>query len=913
MIPRSLLGKKKGWLVRRLLLSIWLLAIGLAVSIETGCVGLSKTSPDVTPALSISANLPGASLGVAYNGSISVSGGNSPYAYAISSGTLPSGLAINSTSGTITGTPSSSGTSNFTVTVTDSAKNQAVSGQLSIAVADIKISVSPTSATVASRGTLQFTATLTGISNTSITWTASSGTISSSGLYTAPIVSANTTATVTATSVADASKQASATLTITPAGSANLSVTTTNLATATQGTAYNQSLTATGGTPPYTYAITSGALPSGLALKATSGAITGTPSSSGTFSFTVTVTDSAKNQAVSGLLSITVVDIKISVSPSSATVASQGTLQFTATLTGISNTSVTWTASSGTISSSGLYTAPLVSVNTTATVSATSVADASKQASATLTITPLASSNLTITTTSLATATQGTAYNQSLTATGGTAPYSWSISSGALAGGLTLSSAGSLSGTPTQSGQFSFTAQVKDTSSPQLSASKSFALTVNSLPTGNSISSSFFNIHVNQPTSPWPSSPVAGQRLWDAAVQWALINTASGVYDWSDLDSRLSEAKTHGADVLFDLARTPAWAQCNTTTASACVQTPGCAYESSTWGGGPGQCYWPEDLNADGTGSNQHWKDWVTAIATHSVNNGPSYARIKYYEIWNEPNQDVYWRGTVAQLVRMTNDAACIIKGVGTGCNNTNPIDPTAMIVTPAPTNGGAQINTFLDAFFSGGGADTVDVIAFHGYNGADPEAVDDTISVVQSGPIVTYALTSKPLFDTEYSWGLNTPFADPDQQAGFVARGVLLHVSRGVDKLYWYAWETSGVMWSANAVAGCTTPDASGVGFTCLTGLAYTQVQNWTVGASISQPCAANGTVYTCGFTKANGYKSLAVWDAAQSCSNGVCTTSQFTVPGGYVHSRDLRGNVTSISTKSIAVGYKPVLLENQ
>jgi Bacterial Ig-like domain (group 2) len=81
----------------------------------------------------------------------------------------------------------------------------------------VSISISPTSATVQSGNTQQFTATVTGSTNTAVTWLASSGTISSSGLYTAPSVGTNTSATITATAKADTFKSASASVTVTPA------------------------------------------------------------------------------------------------------------------------------------------------------------------------------------------------------------------------------------------------------------------------------------------------------------------------------------------------------------------------------------------------------------------------------------------------------------------------------------------------------------------------------------------------------------------------------------------------------------------------------------------------------------------------------------------------------------------------
>lgn len=58
------------------------------------------------------------------------------------------------------------------------------------------------------------------------------------------------------------------------------------------GTAYSQTVSASGGTAPYTYSVTSGTLPTGLTLNSASGEISGTPASGGTFNFTITATDS---------------------------------------------------------------------------------------------------------------------------------------------------------------------------------------------------------------------------------------------------------------------------------------------------------------------------------------------------------------------------------------------------------------------------------------------------------------------------------------------------------------------------------------------------------------------------------------------------------------------------------------------
>jgi hypothetical protein len=82
---------------------------------------------------------------------------------------------------------------------------------------------------------------------------------------------------------------------------------TTSLDDATTGAAYSEALTATGGTPPYGWSVAGGSLPPGLALDPTTGALTGTPTVAGAFSFTAQVTDSL-SQPDTQSLSISVAD-----------------------------------------------------------------------------------------------------------------------------------------------------------------------------------------------------------------------------------------------------------------------------------------------------------------------------------------------------------------------------------------------------------------------------------------------------------------------------------------------------------------------------------------------------------------------------------------------------------------------------
>lgn len=155
--------------------------------------------------------------------------------------------------------------------------------------------------------------------------------------------------------------------------------------------------------------------------------------------------------------------IRIEVTPLEASLGSGGTMQFAATVRESLDPSVRWSASSGTISQTGTFTAPHVSSSQFVRVIATSVVDPSARAGAFVAVSPAHNTPLAITASTLPGATAAVPYNASLTAAGGTLPYSWSVVSGSLPGGLQLNTAtGEIAGMATQSGVFSFTAQVTD-------------------------------------------------------------------------------------------------------------------------------------------------------------------------------------------------------------------------------------------------------------------------------------------------------------------------------------------------------------------------------------------------------------------------------------------------------------------
>jgi hypothetical protein len=106
-----------------------------------------------------------------------------------------------------------------------------------------------------------------------------------------PTATGASTFTVTATDSGSPAQSKSLSLTITVTGP-TLTITSSTLAAATVGTAYTQTMAATGGTPTYTWSISSGSLPAGFTLTS-AGVISGAPTAAGTYRISVTVTDSA--------------------------------------------------------------------------------------------------------------------------------------------------------------------------------------------------------------------------------------------------------------------------------------------------------------------------------------------------------------------------------------------------------------------------------------------------------------------------------------------------------------------------------------------------------------------------------------------------------------------------------------------
>ena len=264
-----------------------------ALNVDTGTIeqiGATCSSITVMPP----SPLPHGTVGLNYGVTISASGGSAPYTFAVTAGALPVGLSLDTNTGLLSGIPTMLGLSTFTITATGS-RGCSGSEAYTLLICPT-ITVGPPTLPngrvgalysqnlSASGGTAPYTFSVTaGALPPGLSLDANTGLLAGT-----PTAQGPSTFTVTATDAGGCEGSASYALTI---DCPFITLSPATIPGGEVGSPYNQSLTASGGTAPYSYTITAGALPPGLSLDPSAGTLAGTPVGAGTFAFTVTATD----------------------------------------------------------------------------------------------------------------------------------------------------------------------------------------------------------------------------------------------------------------------------------------------------------------------------------------------------------------------------------------------------------------------------------------------------------------------------------------------------------------------------------------------------------------------------------------------------------------------------------------------
>lgn len=268
--------------------------------------GCAKAKPIISTTY-----LPDGEINIAYSQALEASGGSGGYNWSVTSGTLPDGLSLDSSTGVISGTPTAANVYSFTVRVTDS---NGASGNSALSIniqppPSIDITSLPDGEVNGAYS--QFPIEVSGGSGNYTDWSITSGNLpgglslgSADGvIFGKPTTAGAFSFTIQVTDNNGVTATQALTITIVAAPS----ITTASLPDGEVNIAYSQTLGAIGGSGDYTtWAITSGTLPAGLSLDASTGVISGTPTTAGSSSVIIQLTDSG-GSVTTQALSITIV------------------------------------------------------------------------------------------------------------------------------------------------------------------------------------------------------------------------------------------------------------------------------------------------------------------------------------------------------------------------------------------------------------------------------------------------------------------------------------------------------------------------------------------------------------------------------------------------------------------------------
>jgi hypothetical protein len=427
----------------------------------SNCANVIVTTTVPCPTIAVSpSSLSAGTAGAAISANISASGATGATTFDVTSGSLPAGVSLSS-GGTLSGTPTATGTFNFTVTATD-----------------------PNNCTGARAYSLTINCP---------------------------------------------------TITLSPASMSN----------GTAGTAYATTVTQSGGVGTTTFAISAGALPTGMSLSS-NGEVSGTPTATGPFNFTVRASD-ANGCTGQRAYSLTVECPTISLSQTTFANGTAGTAYESTTVTqsgGIGTT--TFAISAGALPAGmSLSSAGTVSGTPTATgafnftVRATDANNCTGTRDYSFTI---ACPTITLSPGTLPEGRPGVAYERTISQSGGAGTTTFAMTGGSLPPGLTLSSAGVVSGTSTQTGTFNFTVTATDANG--CTGSRAHSLTITTFTDGG-IEAGVTIIRAAHVIELQTRIDVVRARYGRPAFAWASINagvTPIRAQDILDLRTAVSEA-----------------------------------------------------------------------------------------------------------------------------------------------------------------------------------------------------------------------------------------------------------------------------------------------------------------------------------------------------------------------------------
>jgi uncharacterized protein YbdZ (MbtH family) len=384
------------------------------------------------------------------------------------------------------------------------------------------------------------------------------------------------------------------------------------------------------------------------------------------------------------------------------------------------------------------------------------------------------------------------------------------------------------------------------------------------------IPDTLFGMHVNK--LGWHQTyPHVGQhmiRLWNTGTTWRELEPVNDVWDWNATHGKRLDMyvdyilrNNPNASILYTLGQTPQWA-------SSTPDVDGLY--------GPGASGAPVNM-AD-------WRDYVRTLARRYA------GRIRYWELWNEPDYQPHYNGSIEQMVEMARIAREELLAA----------DPANRLVSPGVTVG--QGMHFLNLFLAAGGGALVDIVGFHWYFNTSPEKIGPVIGNVRQ-LMENYGIGDKPLWNTEGAPGCDSlvyvcsEFVPTLQQVrSTTARALMMMWAKGVSNFNYYFWERSEPL-ARLVESDFRTPTEAAK--------AYATMERWMRGARLVDAYTIDQQVYVFKLNRGTENRYV-LWSIVEG--------QLVTLPAGWAVTRQTtlqEATTTLPASRQITLGLEPVLLE--
>jgi len=386
------------------------------------------------------------------------------------------------------------------------------------------------------------------------------------------------------------------------------------------------------------------------------------------------------------------------------------------------------------------------------------------------------------------------------------------------------------------------------------------------------IPQSLFGLHMNKinetRVNDRPEIGFGLMRLWDSETRWLDIEPSDDNWFFTKMDTTVSVAQRGNptVQILYTLGMTPRWA----------AQHPGV---DGIYGKGSSSP--PANI--------EEWKEYVRTVGERYI------GRIKFYEIWNETDISGFWRGSIDQMIILTQAARQVLKA----------IDPEIKILSPNITQLGLP---WLEEFIEKGGGQYVDIYSCHIYPTGMIENNVPEIEGIKSLLFSHISESNKPLWNTEGANGFQKGSLTYPTEKAAVARDYIVQWAQGIQNFSWYMWENQQQPETERTSPRLCIEDVGSVDWSSTTvtptGIAYKVTKDWLVGTKMKSRYV-NGNLWKIVLEKQTGETAWIVWVTTGSAS--------ITVPSGWGTTRIKRLDASSsnLSNPSISITSEPVLLE--